>query len=236
MRQNLDTASAEDLADILFEIGRDLLKKNDFDMAVKWLTRADEFVSSLDLETLSREAVELRISISQALIQAFLGQDTAHSLQQAEDHVASMESDMGDKLVVLLLRLEILQRSPSEVFDKDSYAAILRRMIRTVSLSDSTFRLLISHIRELNDKSPTIAMQTMDQFLFDQVLPSEKHEWIERAFIIRVMFSTSRRDSVDIIGGLKAAFDRAFEALQKPMAADSAIAILTVSTIPQDEL
>lgn len=231
IRKNLDPAVAEDLSDILFEVGRDLFRKKDFDMAVKWLTRADEIINSQELERLSREAIELRLSISQTLIQAHLGQKTAESLQQAENHVAAMESDMGDKLVVLLLRLEILQKTPSEVFDDNAYANILRRMVRTVNLSDSTFKLIVSHIRELDDKSPTLALQTLDLFLLDKVLSSEKNEWIESALILRVMCSTSRRDSTELVGGLRAIFDRAFEILQKPVTADVAIALLTVSII-----
>ncbi|KAK6210675.1 sporulation-specific protein 22 [Pestalotiopsis sp. IQ-011] len=229
IRQNLDPAAAEDLSDILFEVGSDLFRKKDFDMAVKWLTTADEIINSQELERLSREAIELRLSISQTLIQAHLEQKTAESLQQAENHVAAMESDMGDKLVVLLLRLDILQKTPSEVFNENAYANILRRMIRTVNLSDSTFKLIVSHIRELDDKSPSLALQTLDLFLLDKVLSSEKSGWIESALILRVMFSTSRRDSTELVGGLRAIFDRAFEILQKPVAADVAIALLTQS-------
>lgn len=227
LRQQLNPTSAESLSDALFEIGSDLLQKKDFVMAVKWLARAHEFINSLELDQLSRDAIELRLSISQAFIHALLGLDTSDGFQRAESHVAFIESEIGDKLVVLLLRLEILQRAPGEVFDSDSYANILRRMVRAITLSDATFKLLICHIRKLDDKSPTTALQILDQLISDQILPSEKKEWIERSVLLRAMFSTSHWDSSEAVDGLKMLFDHVTQKTDK-LAVNTALAILTV--------
>lgn len=232
LRQNLDPASAENLTDALFEIGNDLFQRHDFPIAVKWLERAYELVNSQQLEQLSREAIELRLSISQILVRSLLGLNTSSGFERAENHVAFVESEIGDKLVVLLLRLEILQKAPGEVFDSDAYANILRRMIRAISLSETTVKLLLNHIRKLNDKSPTMAVQIHDQFLFDKIILSEKEEWIERTILLRVMLSTNRRDSSEMVDSLKSVFDRTMDHTRNPLTANTALAILTVYKKP----
>ncbi|KAK9417597.1 putative Meiosis protein SPO22/ZIP4 like-domain-containing protein [Seiridium unicorne] len=228
LRQRLGLASTETLADALFEMANDSLGKRDFSMASKWLERAYELINSQDLEQLSREAIELRLSISQALIHSLLGLNTDESFRAAENHVACIESELGDTFVVLLLRLEVLQKAPGEVFDSEAYADVLRRIIRTASLTDPIFNLIINHIRKLDDKSPTLAPPLLDQFIFDQVIPSEKTEWIERCILLRVILSTNRRDFPTDIDVLESVFDRVSASTGRPLAVDPALAILTL--------
>ncbi|KAK9785215.1 putative Meiosis protein SPO22/ZIP4 like-domain-containing protein [Seiridium cardinale] len=228
LRQRLGPASTETLADALFEMGNDFLGKRDFSMASKWLERAYELINSQDLEQLSREAIELRLSISLAIIHSLLGLNTDESFRAAENHVACIESELGDTFVVLLLRLEVLQKAPGEVFDSEAYADVLRRMIRTASLTDPIFNLIINHIRKLDDKSPTLAPPLLDQFIFDQVIPSEKTEWIERCILLRVILSTNRRDFPTDIDVLESVFDRISASTGRPLAVDPALAILTL--------
>lgn len=228
LRQQLDPSAAESLADTLFEVGKDLLDKNDFTMATKWLERAYEFLNSRELEQLSRDTIELRLAISQSLIHALLGLNTSEGLQKAENHVGYVESEIGDKFVVLLLRLEILLKSSNEVFDSDAYAGVLRRMIRNLDLSDSNFRLIIHHIRKLDDKSPTLACHVLDDFLSMKVIPSQRDEWIERVAIIRTYESTTHSEIPETIDCLKSVFDGILAGIDKPLGAETAFAILTV--------
>lgn len=58
-----DPAAAESLADLLFEIGRDLLTHEEYRKAVKWLERAHDTLCEQDVEKLSTDAAELRRSI-----------------------------------------------------------------------------------------------------------------------------------------------------------------------------
>ncbi|KAH8205291.1 hypothetical protein TruAng_000538 [Truncatella angustata] len=226
--QRLDSISAESLADALYEIGNDLLQKSDFLMAVKWLERAYELINNQELEQLSREAVELRLSILHSLVHSLLGLESTESFKRAENHVACVESELGNKLVVLLLRLEILQKVPAEVFDSEAYANILRRMVRSTALSDSTFKLLTSHIRRLYDKSPTLAFQVLDQFLLEKLVPSEKLEWIEHALLLRVLLATIHRDISETVDNLKLVFDHTAEGLGRALTVNPAQAILTL--------
>ncbi|KAI1153268.1 meiosis protein SPO22/ZIP4 like-domain-containing protein [Nemania diffusa] len=146
LMMNIDTASVEKLADAIFEIGRDLgLRKNSI-LAAKWLERAYDLINSQEIGQLSRDAIELRLAISQALIQVYLDIGSVDYIDRAKNHVAYIENELGDKLVVLLFRTEILIRSPAENFDSKAYADILRRMVKTLALkhedSDGASRCL----------------------------------------------------------------------------------------------
>ncbi|KAI0503144.1 meiosis protein SPO22/ZIP4 like-domain-containing protein [Xylaria bambusicola] len=157
----VDTASAEQLADALFEIGRDLnLKKNSV-LAAKWLERALELINSQEMSQLSRDAIELKLAISQALIQAYLDVGSPDYINRAENHIAYLEDGLGDKLVVLLFRTEVLLRSPAETFDSKAYASILHRMMKAADISESSFKLIMHHIRKLDEKD-NIALRQED--------------------------------------------------------------------------
>lgn len=58
------TASvAEDRVDLFFEIGKSLLDKGCYDMAVVWLKRASKLLQDQNLESLSSDAGELRLNL-----------------------------------------------------------------------------------------------------------------------------------------------------------------------------
>jgi hypothetical protein len=62
-----DPASAEELADALFEMGKDLFMKKQYESAVRWLGRAYDALGEQELARLTDDAVELRLSIMQRL-------------------------------------------------------------------------------------------------------------------------------------------------------------------------
>ncbi|KAJ0306009.1 hypothetical protein COL516b_005123 [Colletotrichum fioriniae] len=192
----LDPNSAEKMAEILFEIGKDLSKKENFSMAVRWLERGYDIINAQDLSLLSRDAIELRLSIYQALIHALLGLGTPESSQKALDLVSYIESEIGEKPVVLLLRLELLQKTPAEVFDVEAYADILRRMVRSFNFSEAHFKLLVHHARKLHDKSPTLATSVVDGMLRGTIVSSGREEWVERLVLLRIWMETTQRDAL----------------------------------------
>ncbi|KAH8883678.1 SPO22-domain-containing protein [Thozetella sp. PMI_491] len=132
---------AERLSDVLYEIGKSLLADQNYPVAVRWLERANVAVHSQRLGLLSRDAIELRLAILQTLVAAQLGLDTKDSYETARSLVDYIEDELGNKPLVLLLRLDLLQHSPAEVFDCGSYADILRQMIKSFDLSESTLAL-----------------------------------------------------------------------------------------------
>lgn len=224
--ESLDPYQIEKLADVLYEIGKDLSKKSDFSLAVKWLDRAHDTINSQGLELLSREAIELRTAVLQALVTALLDLGTTDGFQRANDLVNVIEAEMGNKLVVLLLRLEVLQKSPAEVFDSDSYADVVRRMIKSFHFSESVFKLVVHHIRKLHDKSPGLGCMVLDDFI-RALRSAEKDEWIERLIIVRIWMTTNQRDLVDTVQSA----EHVLMKLDRTLSANGAVAAQTVSKL-----
>jgi hypothetical protein len=63
----LTASLAESVADLLYEMGKDLLSKCDYDATTRWLERAYDILGEQSLEMLSAEAGELKLSIMQSI-------------------------------------------------------------------------------------------------------------------------------------------------------------------------
>ncbi|KAI0395928.1 meiosis protein SPO22/ZIP4 like-domain-containing protein [Xylariaceae sp. FL0594] len=211
-----DTTTIEKLSDALFEIGRDLAQKSNSGLAVKWLERAYELLNSQDLAKLSRDALEMRLAISQALIQVYLDMGSPDGFDRAENHIAYVESELGDKLVVLLFRLELLHRAPAELFDGEAYGGILRRIMKVVDMSDHTFKLLIHHIRLLEEKNSAIACSVLDESLLTYILPHGRDQWVEKAVVLRTHMAI-REGSLGSIKGVETVLDQLLLSRGKPL-------------------
>lgn len=57
----------ENITDLFYEIGNDLLDKRNHESAVQWFERAYDILGAQEFETLSAEAVELRLSVMQSI-------------------------------------------------------------------------------------------------------------------------------------------------------------------------
>lgn len=63
MSKDLDPATLESLADLLYEMGRNLFQQKQYELAVKWLERSLDAISCQTLDRLSPDAGDLRMSI-----------------------------------------------------------------------------------------------------------------------------------------------------------------------------
>lgn len=108
----LGPSTAESLADLLYEIGKDLLHKKQLESAVRWLERSLDVIGEQDLEKLSPDAGELRLSIMHGLVRALIGQRNDAARKRAADLVGLLETDYGDKMAVALLKLDLLASGP----------------------------------------------------------------------------------------------------------------------------
>lgn len=191
----LDTLMADLLADTLQHIGLDLLSKGDHPMAIKWLKRAREAISSPDLERLSITALESRLTILQALVAALLGAGSQEATQEAGGLVDHVELEMGGKPIVLRWRLEWLQNAPAEEFDTHAYDRILRCMIRAFDFSEETFQHLLHYMLHLHGKSPALATALLDEFFMQRLVQSTRQPWIGKAVVRRIWMTTSNASS-----------------------------------------
>ncbi|KAH6613486.1 meiosis protein SPO22/ZIP4 like-domain-containing protein [Chaetomium tenue] len=218
LRQFLTPEYTERLADVLYEIGKSLAARSDFPIAVKWFERANDVINGQELEQLSREGVELRLAILQGLVTALLGTGTPEGLDKAKSYLEFIEAEAGNKFVISLLKLELLTKTPAEVFDSDAYGDVLRHIIRNFSFSDSGFKLIMHHIRKLHDKSPGAGCAVLDDFIV-ALGSQESDEWIEKAVVTRMWMITNQRDSVETINAVQGVL----KCLTNPLSAEAAL-------------
>lgn len=216
--------STEKIADSLFQVGKGLLSKQDYPMAEKWLQRTWDLINHHQLQVLSRDAVQLRIAVLQALVTVFMGIQTTESIDKAQNIVKYVESEIGDQPIILLLNLEILSKSPAEVFDGEAYAHVLRRMIRGFQPTEAHFKLLAHQIHVLHSKCPGLGCSVLEEFL-SHLVKDGKTTWIDKVVIKRIHMAVSHRDFEGTVDDARKAVSR----LEKPVSADAAFAAQTVS-------
>ncbi|KAJ4014976.1 sporulation-specific protein 22 [Fusarium irregulare] len=192
----IDPSSAERLADTFQCIGSELLSKEDHDMALKWLRRALDLVNSQGLERLSKEGLELRMSIYHELIQTLLATGSQENLEEADGITLQIEAEIGDKPIVLHWKLEVIHRYPDEIFDIDSCASILRRMIRSYTLTDAGLGFLLHRIGELRPRGPRLAKGLMEELITKKLLPHGNVDWIGKAVVRRVWMATMETETL----------------------------------------
>jgi hypothetical protein len=204
-----------------------LFLRKDFPAALLWLDRAYDTLDSRNIDRLSREAAELRMIISQSLIRTLLETDHLENLGRAREIVTTMEASIGAKLPVLLLQLDILNKSPRETFDSGAYANVLQRMIKTFDFSNSAFKLITHHIRRLHEKQPELGCNVLDSLL--AVLSGfEEVEWTERVVITRLWMATNQTDAIKTVQQVESVVSN----VRMPLRQEAAIAAQTVGKCP----
>lgn len=226
---------AERLADVVFEIGRDMRTKKQYDMAETWLERAHETISSCDLEHLNRDALVLRTAILQTLVLTLINVNTTKSLQRAENLIELMVSESGTTMAALTLRLDLLNNTPPETFDSTSYASVLAQMIDSLRQADIdmepvekkdtdlNFKHISSHVEKLHGRNPALAADVLDKFI-SAVSKTNHDNWMERLVIRRIWMATLKADSLHSVKAVKTAVAR----IKNPLSAEGTRAAQTV--------
>jgi tetratricopeptide (TPR) repeat protein len=86
-----DPRSAEELADALYEIGKDLFAKKQYELSVRWLERAYDTLAEQHIEQLGDNAGELRLSVMQLLTKAHCSMKNPAALEKARHMVSLMD-------------------------------------------------------------------------------------------------------------------------------------------------
>ncbi|KAA6414480.1 MAG: hypothetical protein FRX48_01229 [Lasallia pustulata] len=211
----LDPASAESLGDILFEIGKDQHAKKQYQEAVRWLEMADDVLVAQSLENLSGEACDLKTSIMHTLVRTLMNLPGEDNNERAWNIVTNMDNEPGDRLVVLLLKLDLLaadERSPLQ-----NYSEILERVTRTVHLTESNFKTIMHHVHKLKSRNADMTFHVLETLLLERLAVAEKAEWVEKALVTTIWIVTT---SAGVIGGeqfLEKLFDSLHVKLDKPL-------------------
>ena len=193
----LSPSAAEDLADILFEIGTSQSRKSHWSQATFWLERAHNAISCQDMQALSANAGELRMGILHGIARALIHNDNEGSRAKAWDTIHQMGAESSDRLVVLLLKLDVMGLDPAHA--SQEYCDILQIVVRTVHLTDMNFKTILYHVHKLRTRSAPMAHVILVTLLEQRLLGAEKPKWLEKAFVTLIWnFTTSTQCSNDL--------------------------------------
>lgn len=200
-----DSIAAEELADTFYEIGKEEYNKKHYEVAARWLERACNVLSEQGLDILSDSAPDLKMSALHLLTKSLLALQSPDSTAKARDIVQLMDTEYGDKMLVCLLKLEILMSESQP--DVKVYQGILTRLFRNVYLSKSNFKTLMHHIHHLRKLSPEVACECLGQLLSLRLFHGEKLDLVERVFVMRVWITTSNAQITSLMDSLESFLD-----------------------------
>jgi meiosis protein SPO22/ZIP4 len=221
LREGLDSEAAERLAEVLYEIGRGLAEKAQYGPATTWLRRMLDVLSKQDVEMMSREALNLKDAAYQTLVTALLETGVEDDLVTAAGMVQQMAEEMGEKPVVLAMRLEIFDKASDEQFDGKIYADAILCVNRLLPSTDTNAGLVHQHIVSLHQRNPVIGCKTMDQWLFKQA-QAGRMEGLEAGIRERINMATVQKGVTQTIFDLIKVLDGLLELGTPPI--DGAIA------------
>lgn len=201
----LDKSSVEELAELLFEIGHSQNKKTQWAEAIYWLERAHNIFLSQSQDMLSGDAGELRIAILHDMARALLYHDTDDSHTRARNIVRELGIDCGDRLVILILKLDILATDASH--STQDYCDILHKIVRLVQLTEANVKTVLYYMHKLRSRSPLMAHRVLFTFLSERLLGAEETKWIEKALIIIIWNCTNSTDFLNAMTSLSEVFD-----------------------------
>ena len=201
---NLEPSSAEELADLFFEIGHSQHKKTQWAEAVYWLERAHNILLSQSQDLLSSDAGELRISILHDMARALLNLEVGASQKRVWNIVRELEISCGDRQVLLLLKLDLLAIDISH--SAQDYCGILQQMVGTIHLTNANIKTVLHHVHKLRSQSPLMAHGVLCTLL-ERLLGTEETNWIEKALITIIWNCTISIDFLDVLTSLNKIFD-----------------------------
>ena len=204
-KDDIDTTRAEELADLLFEIGNDLIKKSLWTNALPWLEVAFDTLAEHSRESLSSDAGELRMSIMHSMVKSLSQSGGDGNRRKAWNIIQELSTEYGDKLMVLLLKLNLLATDP--VPSAEDYRETLQRIARTVHLTDSNVGTILHHVHKLKAWNFNMAHNVLVTFLVDRLFGGENESWLEKTLITIVWNGTTSANVPSVVSILNEVFD-----------------------------
>ncbi|KAI9695204.1 MAG: hypothetical protein M1820_008840 [Bogoriella megaspora] len=225
-QQRADPITSERAADVFYEIGKNLAERRQDELAQKWLERAYDALEEQEPERLSSDAEELRLCIMHSIVRNLITQGTEEARHKAQDMTKLMETYFGDKMVVSLLKLELL--AVEAELDVQAYKSALLNMIRTVVLTEPSFKTLLHHIHKLKKDNAAVAGECLDDFLHLRLYEAGRQEWLEKAIIVRIWITIALPDTEAAINSVNCLLESISRNFTHPLTAAAAHAILTI--------
>ena len=197
-----DPSTAENLADLFFEIGMDQTGKSHPAEAIKWLTKAYDAIVGQDLDELSSDAPELQVSIMHSMVKALMSLSGEENIAQAWNLVQELDIGYGDRLAVLLLKLDLYALDPA--FPPQEYCDVLQKIVRTVHLTNTNVKTVLHHIHKLRARNARMAHTVLVFLAMERLLGAEDFEWLEKTLITIIWNCTTSaefEDAFDLLTG-----------------------------------
>lgn len=201
----LEPRSIEAIADTLFEIGRAQAQKLCWTDALYWFERAYDAITNQTLEALSTDAEELRMSIMHGMARAMIKQDNPEGRVKAWDLIHKIEVECGERLMVLLLKLDLLTVDPAH--SPQDQCGVLQKVIRTVHLTDTIIKTILHHVHRLRARSPSMAHTVLVVLLSERLSSAEQPQWLEKALVTAIWNCTTSTSISNVLGSLGELFE-----------------------------
>ncbi|KAH6695404.1 meiosis protein SPO22/ZIP4 like-domain-containing protein, partial [Plectosphaerella plurivora] len=206
LRDGLAPEAAERLAEVLYEMGRGLAEKTQHGLAARWLGRTLDVLGKQDVEMMSRDALNLKDAAYQTMVTSLLETGVEADRATAAAMVQQMAEEMGEKPIVLALRLEIFDKAADGQFDGKAYADAILGLDRLISCTETNAGLVQQHILSLHQRNPIMGCKTMDQWLLKQA-QAGRLEGVEAGVRERINMATQQKGVTQTIFDLMKLLD-----------------------------
>lgn len=214
---------------MLFEIGSTRWKKSEYTEAIKWLERAYDVLVGQNIEALSSDAGELQLSIMHLLVRALIKLPGEENTGRAWNIMSELEADSGNRLPVLLLKLDLYALDPTS--SAQEYCDALSRILRTVHLTELNLKTTLHHVHKLRLRNPRMAHTSLECLLSERLADAEEPAWMERTLITMIWNCTASTDFTDIdaLNIIRGALERHFTHTGKELSPSATHAAQIVS-------
>ncbi|KAL6717482.1 sporulation-specific protein 22 [Lecanora helva] len=196
----LESSSAEELADTLYEIGRSQSRDANWTEAIFWLGKAHDAITGQEMHSMSPDAEELKIAILHGLARAFVDQGTEESREKAWDLIHNLDVECGNRLAVSILKLDALALDPE--YHPQDYSQVLLSIVNTAHLTDTNIKTVLNHTHKLRARSPSLAHTILSTLLLQRLLGAEKPKWVEKVLVTIIWNYTSSTDLPDPLSSI----------------------------------
>lgn len=220
--QNFEPSLLENLADLLFEMGRDQSRKGLHLEAVRLFEESRSTLFSTRLEGLSSEAGELVINIKYSLVKSLSHLNGEANRAKAWNILSGLDIELGNTLNILLLRLDLYAadlESPSH-----EYCEVLKVVIRTIQLTDSSSKTILHHVHKLRLQNACLAHSALETLLTERLKDVDEVDLTEQALIIMIWNCTMSTEFVNASVVSRRVLDFVFDIAGKALSSSAALA------------
>ncbi|KAL8874515.1 MAG: hypothetical protein Q9174_000153 [Haloplaca sp. 1 TL-2023] len=196
----VEAVLAENLADLLFEIGRDQAAKRQYSMAVRWLEKARDVLVRQQPEELGNDAMDVMSCVLHTTVHVLLKEPSEDNRVKAWSIIHELEGRAANKVSVALLKLELLTLAPEAT---QEYSEVLLLVVRHIQISDVNIRTVLHHTHQLRGRCTRMAHGVLVVLLTERLLSTSHLEWIEKTIVTIIWNITTSTDLLDRLNTLE---------------------------------